>query len=312
MRGDLDWIVMKCLEKDRTRRYETANGLASDLKRHLDNEPVARPSAERGLSVSESFSAKQAGLQRWNAVAAALLLALGALSVSTVLITREQKETRQALDSETRGEARIAAGPRPRTGGLLLPSHHPCPPRVVRRQPGGALKYLNECPQDLRGWEWRYLTRLGRIEPFVLRDTNAVHAVAFHPDGQRVAAGCGDGAVRIWELATGKVIQTLPGHEQYVFCVEVFVHRMAGSLPPPAPIARSGCGICARAGRFFGLQASVASTPAWPMPWLSAPMAAHLTTPSADGAVIIRNASDGSEVARLPARQELPSIASGV
>jgi serine/threonine protein kinase len=42
--GDLDWIVMKALEKDRTRRYETANGLAADLKRHLDDEPVmARP-----------------------------------------------------------------------------------------------------------------------------------------------------------------------------------------------------------------------------------------------------------------------------
>ena len=44
MRGDLDWIVMKCLEKDRTRRYETANGLATDMQRHLNNEPVvARP-----------------------------------------------------------------------------------------------------------------------------------------------------------------------------------------------------------------------------------------------------------------------------
>src|SRR5208283_382203 len=44
LKGDLDWIVMKCLEKDRTRRYETANGLATDLKRHLENEPVvARP-----------------------------------------------------------------------------------------------------------------------------------------------------------------------------------------------------------------------------------------------------------------------------
>src|SRR5580704_1579167 len=44
LKGDLDWIVMKCLEKDRTRRYETANGLAFDLKRHLSNEPVlARP-----------------------------------------------------------------------------------------------------------------------------------------------------------------------------------------------------------------------------------------------------------------------------
>jgi hypothetical protein len=44
MRGDLDWIVMKCLEKDRGRRYETASGLALDIQRHLNNEPViARP-----------------------------------------------------------------------------------------------------------------------------------------------------------------------------------------------------------------------------------------------------------------------------
>src|SRR5204862_5375553 len=44
IRGDLDWIAMKCLEKDRTRRYETANGLATDIQRHLNSEPVvARP-----------------------------------------------------------------------------------------------------------------------------------------------------------------------------------------------------------------------------------------------------------------------------
>src|SRR5262249_25242480 len=39
-RGELDWIVMKCLEKDRNRRYETANGLARDVERYLHDEPV--------------------------------------------------------------------------------------------------------------------------------------------------------------------------------------------------------------------------------------------------------------------------------
>jgi serine/threonine protein kinase len=44
LRGDLDWIVMKALEKDRTRRYESASSLARDIQRHLDDEPVvARP-----------------------------------------------------------------------------------------------------------------------------------------------------------------------------------------------------------------------------------------------------------------------------
>src|SRR5215831_15400739 len=44
LRGDLDWVVMKCLEKDRTVRYQTANGLATDVERFLSSEPVvARP-----------------------------------------------------------------------------------------------------------------------------------------------------------------------------------------------------------------------------------------------------------------------------
>jgi non-specific serine/threonine protein kinase/serine/threonine-protein kinase len=54
LRGDLDWIVMKCLEKDRTRRYETANALSLELSRHLASEPVrarppARPTGFRNL-----------------------------------------------------------------------------------------------------------------------------------------------------------------------------------------------------------------------------------------------------------------------
>jgi eukaryotic-like serine/threonine-protein kinase len=40
LRGDLDWIVMKALEKDRARRYETASGFAADVMRHLSYEPV--------------------------------------------------------------------------------------------------------------------------------------------------------------------------------------------------------------------------------------------------------------------------------
>ena len=48
LKGDLDWIVMKALEKDRTRRYETANGLLRDVERYLNNEPVvARPPSRR-------------------------------------------------------------------------------------------------------------------------------------------------------------------------------------------------------------------------------------------------------------------------
>src|SRR5260370_42125683 len=48
VRGELDWIVMKCLEKDRTRRYETANALARDIERYVNEEPVeASPPSAR-------------------------------------------------------------------------------------------------------------------------------------------------------------------------------------------------------------------------------------------------------------------------
>src|SRR4029077_5279483 len=44
LRGDLDWIVMKCLEKNRARRYESATALVTDIQRHLNDEPItARP-----------------------------------------------------------------------------------------------------------------------------------------------------------------------------------------------------------------------------------------------------------------------------
>ncbi len=76
VRGELDWIVMKSLEKDRTRRYETANGFASDIQRYLAGEPVlaAPPSARYRL---RKFARKhQAALTM--AAAIALLLVVGA------------------------------------------------------------------------------------------------------------------------------------------------------------------------------------------------------------------------------------------
>ena len=54
LRGDLDWIVMKCLEKDRTRRYETVHGLTRDIERHLGDEPVLARPTECRVSLAEA------------------------------------------------------------------------------------------------------------------------------------------------------------------------------------------------------------------------------------------------------------------
>ena len=64
LRGDMDWIVMKCLEKDRARRYDTANGLAMDIERQLKNElVVARPPSNL-YRFQKIGSAQQTGLRR--------------------------------------------------------------------------------------------------------------------------------------------------------------------------------------------------------------------------------------------------------
>ena len=61
LRGDLDWIVMKALEKDRTRRYETANGFAADLMRHLANEPVVAAPASGAYRLRKFVRKHRAG-----------------------------------------------------------------------------------------------------------------------------------------------------------------------------------------------------------------------------------------------------------
>jgi serine/threonine protein kinase len=55
VRGEMDWIVMKALEKDRTRRYETANELARDIERHLSDEPVVANPPSAGYGCASSF-----------------------------------------------------------------------------------------------------------------------------------------------------------------------------------------------------------------------------------------------------------------
>jgi len=76
LQGDLDWIVMKCLEKDRTRRYETANGLAADIKRHLNDEPVTAGAPSTGYRLRKFAKRNRTQVVAGSVVAAALLAGL--------------------------------------------------------------------------------------------------------------------------------------------------------------------------------------------------------------------------------------------
>ena len=76
LKGDLDWVVLKALEKDRMRRYDSANGLAADIQRHLAHEPGRRPIADRDLSAAKDDSPQQVRLCRGTAVAASLIVGI--------------------------------------------------------------------------------------------------------------------------------------------------------------------------------------------------------------------------------------------
>jgi serine/threonine protein kinase/Tfp pilus assembly protein PilF len=78
VRGDLDWIVMKCLDKDRARRYETANGVAMDVKRYLDNEPIVARPPSKLYEFQKTVRRHKFGFAAAAVVLAALGLGLGA------------------------------------------------------------------------------------------------------------------------------------------------------------------------------------------------------------------------------------------
>ncbi len=99
MRGELDWIVMKALEKDRSRRYETANGLVRDIQRHLADEPVEAcpPSARYRL---RKFTRKNRKLLATAACFTLLLLAgAGAATWQAVRATAAERRALAAADA---------------------------------------------------------------------------------------------------------------------------------------------------------------------------------------------------------------------
>jgi WD40 repeat protein len=84
VRGELDWIVMKCLEKDRTRRYETANGVAADVRRYLENEPVQAGPPTASYKLRKFIMKHRVGAAAGAAVALSLILGIVGTSAAMV------------------------------------------------------------------------------------------------------------------------------------------------------------------------------------------------------------------------------------
>ena len=219
VRGELDWISMRALEKDRSRRYDTANGFAADVQRYLNDEPVQACPPSVRYRFRKFARRNKLALATATSAALAVVLAVAGLATSNLLIARKERETAIALDAETRAvdelKQTIERERREAYFRRITLAHG----ALSVDNLGRALELLKECPEDLREWEWRYLMRLCRVEPVILRDKVGVHSIAFSRDGERLASAGGDGAVKVRNSRTGKITKTIPAHTGFASSV---------------------------------------------------------------------------------------------
>ena len=169
LKGDLDWIAMKCLEKDRTRRYDTATGLAADIKRHLENEPVvARPP-------STAYKLQKTWQRHKLLVTAGFLISFSltfgiTFSVGQALRARRAERAKQVLfESERKAREGATAAQTEAVKERDNARRHLYSANInlanqawndsnlgkTRRLLASAIPETGQ--EDFRGWEWRHL-----------------------------------------------------------------------------------------------------------------------------------------------------------
>jgi WD40 repeat protein len=216
--GDLDWIVMKALEKDRGRRYETANGLAKDIQRHLNNEPVAACPPSNLYRFQKMARRNKLVFAAAGAVALALLAGLG---LSTWAFLRERQAHANELTARrTADEQRQRAEASARTTQtreaearrLLYAANMNLAQNAWEQNRLGRLQESLDDTQTFpdRGFEWYYWQRQTHLAVLTLREINPVVSVAYSPDGKRIVTGTGFRAL-VWDAASGKALLTLAG-----------------------------------------------------------------------------------------------------
>ena len=107
LRGDLDWIVMKALEKDRRRRYETANGFALDLERHLTDQPVEASPPSMAYRLGKFVRRHRTGVATGLLMVLALAVGLS-LAFAQFVETRKERDRARAAERRAEDEASTA------------------------------------------------------------------------------------------------------------------------------------------------------------------------------------------------------------
>ncbi len=229
MRGELDWVVMRCLEKQRDRRYETANALGRDVQRYLAHEPVEARPPSAGYRVR-----KFVRRNRGPVLAGALLvlaLAAGVVGTSVGLVRADaervravtaegnERAERQKADEQRQAAERAAAGLQidldlaecrrdSRTGVLRLV-------RTLKKLPPDCREYREFLTVAVLAAGQRYAPLL----PPITHDGHGLDRHQLSPDARTLVTLGDDGTARLWDTWSGRQLALLRrGSERVVGC----------------------------------------------------------------------------------------------
>lgn len=211
IRGDLDWIVVKCLEKDRTRRYETANGLAADLRRHLRHEPVVAGPPGWGYRLGKGIQRHRVAVTMAGVIALILVGGLGLSLGQAVRATRAEREQKHQATLADTARQRAERGEAASRDLLYFATMN----RVRHAWEEENMVSVGQLLKDVagydqRGFEWYFWHGQLRRDVRTFRGHSApVTGAEFLPDGRRVVSSSLDGAAKVWDAGDGAILRTL-------------------------------------------------------------------------------------------------------
>jgi len=222
---DLEVICLKCLAKEPQRRYGSMGELAADLSRHLASEPIsARPPSQ--IYKARLWTRRNPWLAGLTVAAGVFLLVIGRLIYLDLVRGRHLAEVNAELEQQT------ADAQKERDRALHLSYTASLQAATAALQAGNGAevhRYLYQCPEDLRGWEWSHL-ELTLDHPLARYEAGpqALEAAVFTGAGDEVVMGGVDGVLRRWNPAEDAPAEELARFDQGIRAL--VAHPASGRL----------------------------------------------------------------------------------